>query len=230
MAKDQKTVGVIGGLGPEATLDFFAKVLARTSAKTDQDHLHLIINNNPKIPNRNEAIAGTGPSPGPALAESAKALELAGADFLVMVCNTAHAFQADIEATVTIPFISMIDAVVDYVFKRYPKNKQVGVLATTGCLNAGLYQNAFAKHQIDTLILVDDLRETFMQLLYQIKAGRKDEVKVQMKSLAQTLIEQGADLIISGCTEVPLVLFQSDLAVPLINSTDVLIERVIELV
>ncbi|MEJ2289679.1 MAG: aspartate/glutamate racemase family protein, partial [Deinococcales bacterium] len=81
------TVGVLGGLGPEATLDFFAKVLARTPARTDQDHLHLLIDNDPGVPNRNDAVAGRGPSPGPRLATMARRLEAAGADFLVMVCN-----------------------------------------------------------------------------------------------------------------------------------------------
>ncbi len=230
MAQVQKTVGVIGGLGPEATLDFFAKVIARTQAKTDQDHLHLIINNNPKVPNRNEAVAGTGPSAGPALAESAAALERAGADFLVMVCNAAHAFQTHIEAAISIPFISMIEAVVETTLSTFPDIKQVGVLAASGCLDSELYQKAFAKRGIKTLIPEAQLRTRFMHLLYEIKAGQKEQVKPKIRDLAQDLIGQGAELIIAGCTEVPLVLFQADLQVPLLNSTDVLVERVFELV
>ena len=230
MLKVQKTVGVIGGLGPEATLDFFAKVIARTPAQADQDHLHLIINNNPKVPNRNNAVAGTGPSPGPELAETAKALERAGADFLVMVCNAAHAFQNDIEAVISIPFVSMIETVVQKTVQSYPETTRVGVLAASGCLDSKLYQNAFAKHGIETLAPQGQLREHFMALLYQIKAGKKQQLKPDMKNLAQVLIGQGAELIVAGCTEVPLVLSQDDLSVPLINSTDCLVEKLFELV
>src|SRR5262245_16312339 len=101
-----KTIGVIGGMGPAATADLFAKLLAATPAERDQDHLRVLIDNNPHLPDRNAAIAGRGPSPGPHLAESARGLERAGADFLIMACNTAHAFVADIEAAISIPLLS----------------------------------------------------------------------------------------------------------------------------
>src|SRR5262245_548985 len=99
---EPKTIGVIGGMGPAATADLFAKLIAATNAKLDQDHLHILIDNNPRIPNRNDAIAGRGPSPAPHLAASARKLQDAGADFLVIACNTAHAFQPEIEAAVSI--------------------------------------------------------------------------------------------------------------------------------
>ncbi len=228
MSSEQKTVGVLGGLGPEATLDFFAKVLQKTPAKADQEHLHLLINNNPKVPNRNEAVAGLGPSPGPILAEMAKALKQAGADFLVMVCNAAHAFQAEIEAAVDIPFVSIISETRDATLRQLPGVKTVGVLASSGCLNTGLYQNAFAKKGISTIIPTGRARDEFMELLYRIKAGDKGtELRLSMRALAMQLIQQGAEAIIAGCTEVPLVLFDEDLPCPLINSTDVLVESTI---
>ncbi len=220
-----KTIGVIGGLGPEATLDFFTRVLQRTPAKQDQDHLHLIINNNPKVPNRNEALAGTGPSAEPALIETTKALERAGATAVVMICNTAHAYQTAIEAALSIPFISMIDEVVKASLKE--NASKVGILAADGCLQAQLYQTAFAKHSIKTLQLDADAQSEFMQLMYKIKAGQKESTKKAMQSLAQSLVNQGAQVIIAGCTEVPLVLKQEDLNVPLIDSTDVLVEAVL---
>lgn len=222
----QKTVGVIGGLGPEATLDFFAKVLARTPADSDQEHLHLLIDNNPKVPNRNEAVAGTGPSPGPLLATSALALEKAGADFLVMVCNAAHAFQEDITDAVDLPFVSIIEETVAATLAQLPGVKTVGVLASSGCLDAALYQSAFAERGVTALVPTGENRETFMTLLYRIKAGDK-EVGGDMLELANSLISQGAEAVIAGCTEVPLVLFERDLSVPLVNSTDVLVESTI---
>ena len=222
----QKTVGVIGGLGPAATLDFFAKVLAETKADSDQEHLHLLIDNNPKVPNRNEAVAGTGPSPGPTLAASARALEQAGVDFLVMVCNAAHAFQRDITEAVGIPFVSIIEETVTATLAKLPGVKTVGVLASSGCLDASLYQKAFAEQDITALVPTGEERDTFMTLLYRIKAGDKD-VKGAMLELANSLITQGAEAVIAGCTEVPLVLFEADLNVPLVNSTDVLVESTV---
>ena len=141
----RKTLGVIGGLGPAASADFYAKLIERSPATSDQDHLHVIINSYPQVPNRNEAIAGTGPNPGPALAKSAKALEAAGAEVLVMVCNAAHAFQADIEAAVSIPFISIIDETRNYTLKHFPNIDTVGLLAASACLDAKLYHQAFSR-------------------------------------------------------------------------------------
>ena len=222
------TVGVLGGLGPEATLDFFAKVLARTPAEKDQDHLRLIIDNNPKVPNRNEAVAGAGPSPAPALAAMARGLEAAGADFLVMACNAAHAFQEAVTGASNLPFISIIAETTRATLEHLPQTHTVGVLASSGCLDAELYQREFAAHGVRTLVPSGATRRRFMDLLYRIKAGDKGaEVSSGMRRLALELIKSGAQAIIAGCTEVPLVLSPADLPCPLINSTDVLVDATI---
>ncbi len=226
----QKTVGVIGGLGPEATLDFFARVLERTPASSDQDHLHLIIDNNPQVPNRNEAVAGTGPSPVPMLVEMAQRLEKAGADFLVMPCNAAHAFEGVISEAVSIPLLSIIEETRNDVLRRFPKIKCVGVLASTGCIDAQLYQASFGEAGVDVVFPVDADRESFMRLLYRIKSGDKSrEVHRSMKTIARRLIDHGAEVIVAGCTEVPLVLDGIDISRPLVNSTNVLVERTVAL-
>jgi aspartate racemase len=223
-----KTVGVLGGLGPEATLDFFSKILQKTPANNDQEHLRLIIDNNPKVPNRNEAIAGRGPSPGPALAAMARGLEQAGADFLVMVCNAAHAYQRDIEAAVNIPFVSIIEETMRVTLERQPKVRRVGVLAADACLEARLYQNAFAREDVEVCVPRGESQTNFMQLLYRIKSGDKsEEIRSCMRNLALELIRDGAEVIIAGCTEVPLVLHEGFLSYPLVSSTDVLVEATI---
>ncbi len=222
------TVGVLGGLGPVATLDFYAKVIALTPAARDQEHLHLIIDSNPRVPNRNEAVAGTGPSPGPALAAMAKRLESAGADFLVMACNAAHAFQSELEAAVSVPFVSIIDETVRATVERCPGVQKVGVLGSSGCLDARLYQNAFARHGVEVIVPESTERETFMTLLYRVKAGDKgDEVCAATRTLAESLVAGGAQAVVAGCTEVPLVLAQDALPVPLVDSSAVLAERTV---
>jgi len=221
-----KTIGVIGGMGPAATLDLFAKLLAASNADRDQDHLRILIDNNPRVPDRNAAIAGRGASPGPQLAASARGLAYAGADFLIIACNTAHAFAPEIEAAVNIPLVSMIDATADAAMKVEPL--RVGVLAADGCRRAQLYHRAFAARGVEPLFLGDEAQADFMTLLYRIKAGDVSEAtRLRMQQLAIALNARGAQAIVAACTEVPLVLDGDVLAVPLISSTDALVARAV---
>lgn len=228
MTRGSRTVGVLGGLGPEATLDFFARVLERTPASRDQEHLHLLIDNNPQVPDRNAAVAGSGPSPAPTLAEMAKRLETAGADFLVMPCNAAHAFAHAIRESVSIPLVSIIEETRDEVVRRFPGVRSVGVLASSGCIDAGLYQEAFGERGIEVLVPDGSDREAFMQLIYLIKSGdRSEAVADGMRAIAARLVARGAEVVVAGCTEVPLVLRAADVSRPFVDSTDVLVARTI---
>ncbi len=213
-------VGVLGGMGPAATLDLVAKVLEASGARSDQEHLHILIDCNPKVPNRNEAVAGTGPSPAPALAAMARRLETAGADFLVMACNTAHAFEEAIRAAVGIPFVSILEETVAVVEGLVPPGTRCGVLAAGGCREARLYERALEAVGRTPVVLEEAGQARFMDLLYRIKAGEQDApVRAAMAGLARELVEAGAGLVIAGCTEVPLVLAAADLAVPLVDSS-----------
>jgi aspartate racemase len=223
---DELIVGVIGGLGPEATCDFFGKVLAHSHAKTDQEHLHLIIENNPKTPNRNQAIAGTGPSSAPALCAMAQTLEKAGADFIIMACNTAHAFEKEIRSAIKTPFVSLIDEVVKEVSSTRGGGTRVGLLAAQGCIDSRIYHKAFQSKAIEVMTLDAQAQADFMTLLYRIKSGeRGSAVREAMRGLAEVLVSQGATVLVAGCTEVPLVLDQTCCSVPLVDSTDVLAKR-----
>jgi aspartate racemase len=222
------TVGVMGGLGPEATVDFMGKVVAATEADCDQDHIHMLIDHNPKVPNRHSAIAGDTPSVGPDLAAMAKRLETAGADFLVMVCNTAHAYTGDIRAAVDIPFISIVEVVMDAVAATSTSN--VGVMAAEGCLRAELFQNALSEKGYEPILWSEAELASFMELVYRIKAGeRDDDIGVGIKKLAASLAFSGAEVLISGCTEIPLFMDSSNSPLPLLSSTDLLVERTIAL-
>lgn len=223
---ETKTVGVIGGLGPLATLDFFDRVLKRTRAVKEQEHLRLIIDNNTKIPDRNAYMRGEGPSPGPALAASAKGLEVAGAEVIVMACNTTHIWESEIRAAISVPFLSIIDETAAVVADLRPE--AVGVLAVDACLKGGLYQEALKKAGVKPLLLSEDSQKTFMDLIYRIKSGDTGEtVKRAMVTLARRLEAQGAEAIIAGCTEIPIVLSADDIDGELVSSTDVLVERTI---
>lgn len=217
------TIGVLGGLGPEATVDFMAKVIALTEAASDQDHLHLIVDCNPKVPDRNLAIAGTGPSPAPELAAMGRRLEQAGAELLVMPCNTAHAFVGEIRAGTGVPFVSIIEETVAELRRRRPEPHRIGLLTAGGCRTARLYESALVAESLHPVSLDDAQQRRFMDLLHAIKAGRRDgAVASGMRALAVELIAAGAEVVVAGCTEVPLVLHEGDLSRPLIDSTAVL--------
>ena len=216
-----KIVGVIGGMGPAATVHFMGRVLDLTPATGDQDHLRLIVDNNSGVLDRNAAIAGSGPSPAPMLVAMARGLERAGAEMLVMPCNTAHAFAGAIVAASDLPFIDLIEAASDEAVAH--KAARVGVLAADGCLQAGLYQHALARRHVSPVFLEPRAQARFMGLIYAIKSGdRGPDVRAGMKALAEELVGAGAQALIAGCTEVPLVLGPDDVPVPLTDSLDAL--------
>ncbi len=223
------TVGVIGGMGPAAALDFCRRLLEATPARRDQDHLHVILDNKPGLPDRHAAIAGTGPSPGPELARMAAGLERAGAQVLVMPCNTAHAFADDIRRAVDIPLIDLIEATADAAALQAPPGSRVGVLAADGCLDAGLYQRALAARGLEALVPSADQRRRLMDVIGRVKAGDTGLTsRADARALAAELAAQGARLLIAACTEIPLVLGPNDVDVPLVDCTDILVRRTLE--
>ncbi|VVD73389.1 Aspartate racemase [Pandoraea iniqua] len=222
-------VGVIGGMGPMATADLLAKITLATPVDTEQDHLRVLVDSNPKIPDRNRAILGNGESPAMALAETARGLQRSGADFLVMACNTAHAFAGAIRAAISIPFVSMIDEACDACVRTQPNAVRVGLLAAPGCLSAGIYQRALTRRGRQAVVLPDPLLAEFAALLYRIKtAGPSDDARIGMKTLADALVAAGADVLIAACTEVPLVLHAGDTGRPLIDATENLAQRCVQ--
>lgn len=225
-----KTVGVMGGMGPDATVDFMTKVIALTDAKGDEDHVHMIVDQNPTIPDRQAAIRnGTG-DVSDALGVMAKRLEDAGADFLVMVCNTAHIFIDGVYASTNIPFIHLIEESVKEIDVVSPDAKKVGVMATTGCLNTGIYQDAVLASGRMVLTPEGSEMQELMDLIKAVKAGNKSqEIRKGMQASAKKLVERGADVIIAGCTEIPIVFEGEHCDVPVVSSTGVLAQRTLEL-
>ncbi len=225
-----KTVGIIGGMGPEATLDFMSHILEATPATQDQDHIHMIIENNPKIPSRQDAIKGIGIDPSSEIVRVAVRLEAAGADFLVMPCNLAHVWQKEIESAVSIPFISIIDQSVLSILLKGSDDNSVGLMTTPGCFHAGIYQQALSKAGQTVILQTSDELSDTMLFVDRIKKGDKSkEVKKGLQNIANRLINRGAKILIAACTEFPLVLDRSMFSVPFISPTEVLAERTVAL-
>ena len=220
-----KTVGIIGGMGPLATVDMLRKIIEHTPAHKDQEHLHIIVDDFPQIPDRTAAILGRGPDPRPYMIQSAQLLERAGAELLVMACNTAHYFIKDIEKFVNVPMLNM--QVETARFARKLNLKTVGLLATDGTLETKLYHLACQKEGIVVLEPEPEQQRLVMKGIYSIKAGDLATGREYLFNVAQALVVKGAEAIIAGCTEVPLVLRSAqDLMV--IDPTEILAEAVVQ--
>ncbi len=229
---NRKTVGVLGGMGPDATVDFFAKLVAATRAERDQDHLRILIDNDPTVPDRTAAVLGRGPSPAPRLTAMARGLVAQGAEVLVMPCNAAHAFvDAVREGAGDVPFIDLIETTVTATLTRHESVLRVGLLATDATLAAHLYENAYATAGVAALVPTPDDQKRVMAAIYDIKRGRTDgAAAATLRDVAAALVHAGAGAIVAACTEVPLALPESELEVdgrriPLIASTDELVAR-----
>jgi aspartate racemase len=211
-------LGLLGGMGPAATLDFLAKLQAFTPARSDQDHIRVIADINPKVPDRN--LPGSGA--GPVLAEMAGALRGAGADVLAIACNTAHAHADLIQRASGLPLIDMIET--GAAAARDTGARRAGVLGTKGALR--LYREYLAAQAMGMVALDAQRQEDFMATLYKIKAGDLGpEVRREMAGYAADLVGGGAETVIAGCTEVPLVLGQGDLRVDLVIPGELLARR-----
>jgi aspartate racemase len=220
-------IGILGGMGPEATLDLFQKIIKNTKAVKDQDHFRVLIDNNPKIPDRTPAIFGSGENPLPMMIETAKNLERAGADFIVIPCVSAHYFIKELREGIAIPVISIIQEVAEEVERHFPAIRQVGLIATTGTIRAGLFHDPLREIGVEVLAPTPENQESIvMSAIYGesgIKAGFTSlENKEKILKASNALIEKGAQGIIGGCTEVPLVVQQGDMEVPFFDSLNIL--------
>jgi aspartate racemase len=222
----EKIIGILGGMGPEATLSLFEKIIANTPATRDQDHLRVIIDSNAKIPDRTPAILGQGETPLPAMIESGRTLERAGADFIVIPCVSAHFFLDELSGQLTLPILSLFDAVAEELERRQPVPAAAGLLATTGTIHGGRFQERLQKSGIDTLLPGLDDQKRVMSVIYRVKAtssgAGREEMRSELRSVVTTLVDKGAQAIVAGCTEVPLVLRSQDVPVPFFDSLVVL--------
>jgi aspartate racemase len=226
---NKKTIGVLGGMGPEATLDCFGKIIKNTPAQRDQDHLRVVIDSNPVVPDRTAAIVGHGQSPVPVIVEGCHTLEKAGADFIIIPCVSAHFFIDEIQQQANLPILSVFDAVAETIVNDYPAIKTVGLLGTTGTVKGGLFQKRLAQEKIKTMVPHDAVQSAIMAAIYDIKNAAptrtRPEITADLVAAAESLIAKkpgGARAIIAGCTEIPLALGQQHLSVPYFDALTIL--------
>ena len=221
---DWRPIGVIGGMGPAATVDFLARLVIAVEAACDNDHPRVLIDSNPHVPDRNAARNGQGPSPGPALAAMARGLVAQGAEILVMPCNAAHGWANSVISATPARFVSMVDAAVAAAVSAVAAAGagKVGIIAVGATLDARLYHDRLAAAGI---AVIECERQVVQPLINAIKGGDTGPtVRAAMAAEAARLVAAGAGAVIAACTEVPLVLSVADVPVPFIDATAALVK------
>ncbi len=224
-----RIIGIIGGMGPEATADFFREIIRLTPAQKDQDHIPVMIYSNPRIPERTRAILQGGEDPTPYLVESARILSRAGAGILAVPCNTAHYFLPRVRPTVNVPILDMIEETYLHTRAQVGNTSAVGLLATSGTIGSGVYRNLFARHGVDVLMPAQADQDLIQDAIHMIKADRYDRAHQDtFERIGAGLVEAGAQAVILGCTEIPLAFNVERVRYPVVNATRVLAQAAVD--
>jgi len=221
-----KIAGVIGGMGPEATIEFLRRIVTATPAKDDADHIRVLVDNNPKIPSRIAAlIDGAGEDPLPVLVAMARGLEKQGADFLVIPCNTAHYYLPGIAKAVSVPVLDMVALAVAELGRLSPKPRRVGLLASPAVQKVGLYASRLGDRGFEAMFPPADGEACLLDVIRAVKAGTlTPQHRRDYTTIAAAL---DADVYLIACTELSVIGPPDGLGKPHIDALDVLVAATI---
>lgn len=232
---NETIVAVLGGMGPEASAKFYMDITKKTKAKRDQDHYRILIDSNSKVPDRSVSIIEGGQSPLPEIYKSIDIFNYAKADVLLITCLTAHHFIDEISEKANMPVLNAISLTHDFLVKKFQTDHiKVGILATNGSVHSGVFDRYM---DFELLYPSENSQAMLMNAIYgseehgiigikNHKLGSNALEKSIIKKIAHELVDKGANVIISGCTEIPLVLDPCDLEVNLVNPMDVVIDAI----
>jgi len=233
MSKQQKILGVVGGVGPSATVDFMDKIIRHTPASRDQDHIRMIVDHDPTIPDRTAYLLGEGADPTASILAACKRLEAYGADLIAIPCNTAHAFVEPIQRDLTIPIINMLLETAQCVEDQHGGVKTIGLLATNGTLKSRIYHDLI-EQMGRTVVVPDEVHQCLvMKAIYAVKAGNTEGTNLEEFRLALAhVINAGAELVILGCTELPLLSARIEMnreSIPVLDPGEILARKCVEI-
>ncbi|WP_054956252.1 aspartate/glutamate racemase family protein [Paenibacillus dakarensis] len=228
---DNKKLGIIGGMGPQATSVFFDKLIENTEAERDQDHMDIIILNHATLPDRTKVILeGRGELFLDAVEKDFKLLELAGVSNIAIPCNTSHYFYDEMQKMTKINIINMVDETVKEICKRYGEGSKVGILATNGTIRTGIYRDTCEHYNMKLYEPEASLQERVMDIIYNDVKGRKNVDPAKLESLIHHLVyEEQCQCVILACTElscIPLSDFYRECS---IDAMEVLVQQSIML-
>ncbi|MBL9115777.1 MAG: amino acid racemase [Verrucomicrobiaceae bacterium] len=211
-------------MGPEATANFYAEIVRLTPAKKDQEHLPVLIYSLPQVPDRSTCIASGSREIVPYLTHAVRKLQSGGSSFIAIPCNTVHYYHADMQRAVRIPVLNMITETADAVQRQYPKARTIGLLATNGTVRSKLYEHEFTERGLKVLLPQNTTQQCcVMDAVYSIKSGGSKQMQADLLAkAANELIARGAEVLVLGCTEIPLAFDVKRSRVPVVNATQVL--------
>jgi len=218
----KKTIGILGGMGPLATCDMMEKIIRHTDAGSDQENIHIYVDCNTNIPDRTRAILHQGESPIPEMVKSGVRLQSMGADVLVICCNTAHYFLEELQQYVDIPILNMpLETARQLKAQGISK---AAVLATDGTVKSGIYGSALRKVGIEPVYPNEEEQKLLMSVIYDyVKAGKPCcAVADRVCTMQRRLQQQGVQMLILGCTELPIAFHQLGTQIPAVDPTDVI--------
>lgn len=225
----RKAIGILGGMGPMATCDLMEKMIRCTYAERDQDYIRICVDSNTAIPDRTAAILHGGADPLPEMVKSAVRLQGMGADVLAMSCNTAHYFHGEIQRFIDIPLLHMPRETAKHL--RESGVRRAAVLATDGTVQCGIYGDALAAEGIEAIYPNAEEQALVMSLIYDcVKAAKPCPVPERIHAMAARLQAQGAEVLVLGCTELPIAFAQLGVQTPTVDPTEVLARAAVRFV
>lgn len=222
-------LGIVGGMGPLATCELFRKIIEFTDADKDQEHLHIIIDNNTKIPDRTDYILGKGEDPRTELIRSIIKLETMGVDYIAIPCNTAHYFYDDIVRYTKVKILNMIYETANFLKEKNPKDKDYLLLSTEGTYKAEVYEKTFSSLGLDVLIPNDEDKKTIMKWIYGVKSSEFNVSLGEFESLVNKYMKNKDIPIIIGCTELSVLVERIGLTKKYFDPMTILAKRCVEL-
>lgn len=226
----KKTLGILGGMGPKATAVFFERVVDRTEAKSDQEHIDILMLNHATIPDRTKAILeGKKEVFLQAVEPDLKIFEMAGVSHIAIPCNTSHYFYNELQQRTQIPIINMVEETVKIICNRYGPNCKVGILATEGTLRSGVYEKVCQQYGLSLYLPDEAMRAQTMKIIYENVKKNMDTDSAEIESLIFSLVERGCSCVILACTELSCIPLGNEAAAHVIDAMEVLVERAIQL-
>ena len=223
---DKKILGIIGGMGPAATVDMMDKIVRHTDASADGEHVRVLIDVNTTIPDRSASIKGTGANCIAAICDSAVRLAKAGADYLMLACNTSHYYLPEIQKSVSVPFISMVDATVEYALAH--RFGSVALLASDGTWLGAVYDRPLEQAGVTVVRPTPEEQQIVMKAIYDVKAYGADRTDTAaLNGVIRSFCARGAKAVILACTEFPLLTDRMIDAIPYVDATEILVKKAI---
>lgn len=228
MTAETRTIGILGGMGPAATVELMSRIIRKTPAEDDCDHLRMLVDNNPKVPSRIKAIIeGTGADPLPELRRMARGLESAGADFLVMACNTAHHYYAEMAASVSVPFLSIVDVTALHIAKQ-SQARRIGFLASPAVRQTGVYDKVFEERGL-TIVYPDEAGSAeLLMIIREVKQGLTGAAQTERFHRVTRDVAPRVDMALVACTELSMLPLPEIANFQVVDTLDLLADAAVE--